>query len=433
MENNIVLKFENVHKRFGSVQALQNVSFEVEKGEVHCLVGENGAGKSTLMKILSGAYMIDEGSIRIDGREVRIHSPADAARLGIAVVYQEINTVEKLSIVDNMMLGREHSHLGFNNLAKNREEILPYLEMVELKRSPDEHMENLSPAEKQMVMIAKALLGRARAVSDIDVKELITKMVGRELTDIYPPKNNRFGEEILSIEGLNSEKLRNVSFTLHRGEVLGLAGLVGSGRTEILRAIFGAERPYSGAFYVNGSEVKILSPKDSIRHGMGLVPEERKTQGLINCLSVKDNINIIHAQLHAKHGFVDRKHEDNMTEQFIRKLQIHTPDGNKAAGRLSGGNQQKVVLSKWLAISPDILLLDEPTQGIDVGAKAEIYQLINELAQKGMGVIMVSSDLIEIINVCTRILVMREGRITGEVTGERMTENQVMMYAMGVE
>ena len=351
MENNIVLKFENVHKRFGSVQALQNVSFEVEKGEVHCLVGENGAGKSTLMKILSGAYMIDEGSIRIDGREVRIHSPADAARLGIAVVYQEINTVEKLSIVDNMMLGREHSHLGFNNLAKNREEILPYLEMVELKRSPDEHMENLSPAEKQMVMIAKALLGRARiiildeptatlnenevkilfsiigklrsrgitmiyishrmeeiyqignhvsilkdgcymgtyAVSDIDVKELITKMVGRELTDIYPPKNNRFGEEILSIEGLNSEKLRNVSFTLHRGEVLGLAGLVGSGRTEILRAIFGAERPYSGAFYVNGSEVKILSPKDSIRHGMRLVPEERKTQGLINCLSVKDN------------------------------------------------------------------------------------------------------------------------------------------------
>lgn len=494
MAGKIVLKFDQVLKEFGPVRALKEVSFDVLKGEVHCLVGENGAGKSTLMKILSGAYNIDGGSIFIDEKRVHISGPAGAAKLGVAVVYQEMNVVSKLTVVDNMMLGHEFSRLGFNQLQKNIDEVIPYLRMVRLEDKPTELMENLSIAQKQMVMIAKALMQHAKIiildeptamlnerevqllfdiigklkerditviyishrmeeiyqigdrvtvlkdggyvgtyeVRQLPVEQLIVKMVGRELKEVYPSKSRPIGEEILRVEGIFNEKLQNISFTLRRGEVLGLSGLVGSGRTEVLRAVFGADRIDEGTVYLNGERMDDRSPKASIRHRMGLVPEDRKGQGIIGCLSVKENMTLIYSQLHARLGFRSKKGEDGITSQFIRRLDIKTPSESQLVGRLSGGNQQKVVLSKWLSVQTDILLLDEPTQGIDVGAKAEIYQLIDRLARSGMGVLVVSSDLVEIIHLCNRILVMREGSITGEVTEEDMTEDRIMLYAMGV-
>lgn len=495
MKDNIILKFDHVLKQFGSVKALKEVSFEVVKGEVHCLVGENGAGKSTLMKILSGAYDIDGGAVFIDGEEANIVNPSTAAKLGVAVVYQDMNTVEKLSIVDNIMLGNEVAKLGFHSRQKNIEKVSNYLETVGITNPPTEQMENLSIAKKQMVMIAKALTQKAKIIvldeptamlneqevrllfeiigklkvkgitiiyishrmeeiyeigdrvsvlkdggyvgtydtEEMPVDKLIVKMVGRELKDVYPSKQRDIGEEIFRVEGICNEKLDNISLSLRRGEVLGISGLVGSGRTELLRAIFGVDRKAAGKVYLHQKQAKIMSPKDAIRNQIGLVPEERKTQGVVNCLTVLENITMIYSQIHSRMGFLQKGDEHSVTKDFIQQLDIKTSGLMQPVGNLSGGNQQKVVLAKWLSIAPDLLLLDEPTQGIDVGAKAEIYQLINQLARQGMGVIVVSSDLVEIINLSNRILVMREGEIAGELEGDAITEDQIMMYAMGVK
>lgn len=495
MENGVALRFDHVLKQFGAVKALKEVSFDVLRGEIHCLVGENGAGKSTLIKILSGAYDIDGGAIYIEGEKVQIHNPSDAAKMGIAVVYQEMNTVDKLSITDNILLGRENSKLGFNLTKKNEAEIEPFLEMVGLNKKASELLENLSIAQKQMVMIAKALSRHAKIivldeptamlneaevkllfdiiaklkkrgitiiyishrmeeiyqigdhvsvlkdgayvgtykVGDMPVEKLIVKMVGRELKEVYPVKSRDHGEELLRCENLCTDKLKNISFTLHKGEVLGLAGLVGSGRTEILRAIFGADELLSGKIFIRGKEAKIRNPGDSIKRKIGFVPEERKSQGIVSCQSVKNNITLVYSQLHSNMGFLHKADEQAVTEKFMKQLNIKTSGMAQEAGQLSGGNQQKLVVAKWMSVSPDIMLLDEPTQGIDVGAKAEIYQLIDRLARDGLGILLVSSDLVEIINLCNRIIVMREGSISGEIVGDEITEDKVMMYAMGVE
>lgn len=495
MDESIVLKFEHIKKQFGPVKALDDISFEVRKGEVHCLVGENGAGKSTLIKILSGAYDITSGTIYIDGEKAEIRTPSKASELGIAVVYQEMNTVDKISIVDNIVLGMEQSKWGFNLVKKNTDFVRPYLERVGLKTDPRELMGNLSIAQKQMVMLAKALVQRAKVIvldeptamlnekevrilfeiigslkkdgitiiyishrmeeiyeigdrisvlkdgtyvgtfdkNRLTMDQLIVKMVGRELKDVYPDKKRGQGEKILEVRHLSNSHISDISFSLYKGEVLGIAGLVGSGRSEILRAVFGADPKWKGEIFLNGKQITIRSPRDAIMHGIGFVPEERKAQGIIGCLSIKDNLTLIYSQIKARMGFLQKKEEDSVTEYYIEKLSIKTTGGAQIVGNLSGGNAQKVVVAKWMSISPSILLLDEPTQGIDVGAKAEIYQLIDMLAKEGIGVIVVSSDLMEIIHLSNRILVMKEGSISGELEGEAITEDRVMMYAMGVE
>ncbi|TCS72873.1 monosaccharide ABC transporter ATP-binding protein (CUT2 family) [Muricomes intestini] len=495
MAEDIVLEFRNVSKKFGSVKALDNISFGVQRGEVHCLVGENGAGKSTLMKILSGAYDITSGKIFMDGKETRITNPSEASRLGVTVVYQEMNTVDKLSIVDNIVLGMENAKLGFNLKKENIKFVKPYLERVGLSVNPDTVMGTLSIAQKQMVMIAKALAQKVKVLvldeptamlnenevrilfdiiaslkkdgitiiyishrmeeiyeigdritvlkdgtyvgtferDSISMDQLIVKMVGRELSAVYPDRKRERKGALLKVKDLNNQNVSDISFTLYQGEVLGVAGLVGSGRSEMLRAIFGADAKMSGEVYMKGQKVDINSPRDSIKKGIGFVPEDRKTQGIIRCLSVKENLTLIYSQLNANHGFLKKKKENKVTRDYINRMNIKTPNKEQLVGRLSGGNSQKVVIAKWLSIAPDILLLDEPTQGIDVGAKAEIYQLIDQLAREGIGVIVVSSDLMEIINLSNRILVMKDGSIAGELSGDHITEDQVMLYAMGVE
>ena len=356
MNDPILLEFCRVRKQFGPVIALNDVSFSVRAGEVHCLVGENGAGKSTLIKVLAGAYLIDGGELRIDGKPVRIETPAQAAAYGISVVYQDVTNVDKLSIADNIVLGSENSRFGFNQKKKNYEFVRPFLQQVGLEVDPSALMETLSIAQKQMVMIAKALSKNARLIvldeptamlneqevhtlfqiicslrdrgitvvyishrmeeiyrigdrvtvlkdggyvgtwdlSSIDTQQLIVKMVGRELHDVYPDKNRPIGKELLRVENLTTEKIDGVSFTLHEGEVVGLAGLVGSGRTEVLRAIFAADKLYHGKVVLEGNELSLSSSIDAIRHGIGLLPEERKRQGIVNCLSVKDNITMLY-------------------------------------------------------------------------------------------------------------------------------------------
>lgn len=494
MDGPILLEFYRVRKQFGPVVALKDVSFSVREGEVHCLVGENGAGKSTLIKILSGAYSIDNGELRIDGEPVRIETPAQAAAQGISVVYQDVTNVDKLSVADNIVLGAENSRIGFNQQKKNIEFVRPFLKQVGLEVEPTALMETLSIAQKQMVMIAKALSKRARLIvldeptamlneqevhtlfqiicslrdsgitvvyishrmeeiyrigdrvtvlkdggyvgtwdlSSINPQQLIVKMVGRELGDVYPNKHRPIGKELLRVENLTTEKIDGVSFALHEGEVIGLAGLVGSGRTEVLRAIFAADKLYGGKIVLEEKELSLSSPMDAIRSGIGLLPEDRKRQGIVSCLTVKDNITLLYSQLNAKYGFLKKADDDAITRHYIDDLRIKTPSAMQEVGNLSGGNQQKVVVAKWLSISPRVLLLDEPTQGIDVGAKADIYQLINSLAQQGMGVIVVSSDLIEIINLSNRIVVMRDGHVAKILTSGELTEERVMLYAMGV-
>ncbi len=495
MSDDVVLKFEHIKKRFGTVKALDDINFEIRRGEVHCLVGENGAGKSTLMKILSGAYDITSGTIYVDGKEVQIHNPAEASALGITVVYQEMNTVDKISVQDNIVLGTERAKWGFNLVKENTEFVVPYLKRVGLDVNPHTPMENLSIAQKQMVMLARALSRQSKIIvldeptamlndkevqilfkiikslkqdgitiiyishrmeeiyeigdrisvlkdgtyvgtfnkDDLSMEELIVKMVGRELKEVYPEKCHETRETILEVKNLCNQYVSGISFSLKKGEVLGLAGLVGSGRSEILRAIFGADPTITGEIFLKGKKIVINSPKDAIRNGIGLVPEDRKTQGIVRCLSVKENLTLIYSQLKAKWGFLQKKDEDAITKKYIERLNIKTTGSTQIVGNLSGGNAQKVVVAKWMSISPSILLLDEPTQGIDVGAKAEIYQLINQLAKEGIGVIVVSSDLVEIINLCNRIIVMKEGTISGELVGEEITEDRVMLYAMGVK
>lgn len=495
MAEEIALRFEHIKKQFGPVTALEDISFDVRKAEVHCLVGENGAGKSTLMKILSGAHDITSGKLYLDGKEANITSPLEASKLGVTVVYQEMNTVDKLTIVDNMMLGMENARLGFNLKKENINYVKPYLEQVGLTMGPNTLMGSLSIAQKQMVMMAKALSQKAKIIvldeptamlnenevrilfeiiarlkkngitmiyishrleeiyeigdrisvlkdgtyvgtydkDDISMDQLIVKMVGRELKDIYPDKSRELKEVLFEVKNLSSAYVSGISLTLRRGEVLGLAGLVGSGRSETLRAIFGADPKRTGEIYLEGKKVSIHTSKDAIGHGIGFVPEDRKAQGIVGCLSVKENLTLIYSQLHARFGFLRKGKENEVTEQYIKKLRIKTNTSAQAAKSLSGGNAQKVVLAKWLSVSPSILLLDEPTQGIDVGTKAEIYHLIDQLSREGIGVIVVSSDLIEIINLSNRIMVMKDGHITGELSGRNITEDKVMMYAMGVE
>ncbi len=495
MENLPVLQMQQIRKTFPGVVALDGVDFELCKGEVHVLLGENGAGKSTLIKILSGAHQKDGGRILLNGREVAIRNPRHALELGIGSIYQELTLVPHLSAAENIFLGREPVRakgiIDDRRLTGDAQALLTDLGVEIPARSL---VRDLGVAQQQMVEVAKALSleaailimdeptsalteqeirilfgvirrlqakgvsviyishrleelfeigdrvtilrdGRSvgsRAVADVSRSELVRLMVNRELTEQFPKQRARKGAEVLRVESLGRQGiLKDISFSLHAGEILGIAGLLGSGRTELARAVFGADPVDSGRIYVKGSPRQIRSPRQAIRMGIGLLTEDRKTQGLILGLSVKDNICLPSLDFFAKLGIIDRRKEDSAVKPVVSELRIKTPSLQQKTVYLSGGNQQKVVMSKWLLSKADILFFDEPTRGIDIGSKVEIYQWMNRLTAEGAAIVMISSELPEILGMSDRILVMHRGQITNELSREEATQELILHYALG--
>jgi len=489
-----LLLMDGITKDFPGVRALDGVTFEVAAGEVHALVGENGAGKSTLMKILSGALPRDSGQVLLDGQPVEITSPHRAQELGISMIYQDFNLVPYLSAAENIFLGREPRKRGFIvDWRALRSQSQAVLERLDVSLDVDAPVRTLSVAQRQMVEIARAISTQAkilvmdepsstltdhelrrlfelvrslkqagvaviyishrleevfeiadritvlrdgkaigtRGLADVDRDEVIRMMVGREITEKIPKQAAPIGEEVLRVEGLCGSGVRDIGFSLRAGEVVGLTGLVGAGRTEVARLIFGADAADSGAIYVSGKRVAIRSPRDAIRLGIGFVTEDRQGQGLVMGMNVRENVSLANLELLAVYGFVRSQAERNSANQAIGSLRIRTPSAEQAVRNLSGGNQQKVVLAKWVLTESKLLIFDEPTRGIDVGAKVEIYQLMNELAARGAGILMISSELPEVLGMSDRILVMHAGRIVAEFARGEATQERIMFHATG--
>ena len=494
MKNENILEIKGVSKSFVGVKALQNVSFQVRKGDVHALLGENGAGKSTLMKILSGAYNKDCGQIFVNGKEAEIRNTKDSERLGIAIIYQELNLIPDITVAENIFLARQpkkHGLLDWKKMTEDAEEILDYMDVA---INPRAIVSSLSVAQQQMVEIAKAISlhsqllimdeptstlteGETRKlfsvinnlkskgismiyishrmeeifeicdsytvlrdgtfvhsgeIKEVDVNQIIEYMVGRSLASVYPEKKNKVGEVILEADHIsNGKEVKDVSFSLRKGEILGFAGLVGAGRTETLKAVFGADSGAKGEIKINGKPVQIRSPRDAIKLGIGFLPEGRKKEGLVVDLPVLDNTVMAKPEKAMEHGMFSAKKAKEICQKYIRELLIKTPSEMQKAKFLSGGNQQKVVLAKWLNCEPEIIVLDEPTRGIDVNAKMEIYNIIVKLAEEGKSIIMISSEMPELIGLCDRVIVMHEGCVTGELDRRTLSQQQIMHYATG--
>ncbi|UCH63952.1 MAG: sugar ABC transporter ATP-binding protein [Fidelibacterota bacterium] len=494
MKNDTVLELHHIRKTFPGVVALDDVRFELRRGEVHILLGENGAGKSTLVKILSGAYQKTAGQIILDRQEIDIKSPRHAQELGIAIIYQEFNLVPQLSAGENIFLGQEQIHAS--GLINQREIIASaqgILDDLGVEIEARKAVSELGVAQQQMVEVAKALSLDARIlimdeptsalteqeitelfntirrlkqkgvsiiyishrleelfeigdrvtvlrdgkyidtcnIADVSKSELISMMVNRELKEHFPKLRAARGEEVLRVNGLGiNGVLHDIAFSLHRGEVLGIAGLLGSGRTELASSLFGVSRIDSGEIYVKGKRQRIKSPRRAINLGIGLLTEDRKSQGLIMILSTKDNICLPSVERFSRIGFVDTREEIQAATQYVGDLHIKTPSLQQQVMFLSGGNQQKVVISKWLCCQADILIFDEPTRGIDVGSKVEIYHLMNRLTAEGAAIIMISSELPEILGMSDRIMVMNQGRIAGEFSAGEATQEQILHYAL---
>ncbi|MEP7273286.1 MAG: sugar ABC transporter ATP-binding protein [Acidobacteriota bacterium] len=491
----LALEMVGIRKTFPGVIALDGVDLRLAKGEVHILLGENGAGKSTLMKILSGAYQKDQGKIVVNGRETEIRSPKHARDLGISIIYQELNLVPHLSAAENIFLGREPSLfpgvVDHRRMYARSNEILKGLGVAFDARSL---VKELSVAEQQMVEIAKAVsldanilimdeptsaltekeirelftrirklrndgvsiiyishrmeelfeigdrvtvlrdgkLVGIRHIKEVSKPELIRMMVNRELTQQFPKVAAGRGAEALRVEHLSREELvTDINFSLYEGEVLGIAGLLGSGRSELARSIFGLDKLKSGQIFVKGRLTKITSPRQAINLGIGFLTEDRKTQGLVLPLSTQENICLPSVDRFSYLGVVSDDKEQEATSKYITELRIKTTGPAQKVMFLSGGNQQKVVLSKWLCCRGKILIFDEPTRGIDVGSKAEIYQLMNQLTAAGTAIIMISSDLPEVLGMSDRVLVMHEGRINGEFTAAEATQEKILQCALG--
>jgi len=492
------LQMKSITKTYPGVRALDNVDFDVTRGEVHALVGENGAGKSTLMKILAGAEPMDSGEILIDGKPVHITSPQRAMEFGISIIYQEFNLVPYLNAAENIFLGREPRGVlpGFVNFPVMYREAQKVTENLGVRLNVRLPVNRLSVAQQQMVEIAKATsrsatiiamdepsatltehelqslfelirslkqqgvsivyishrleeifqiadrvtvlrdgrLVETKPVSETDRDDIIRMMVGRELKEKIPKQAAEIGQPALTVNDLTRRGvLEDINFTVSQGEVLGIAGLVGAGRTELARAIFGADPFDAGEIRLNGRPVDIRSPRDAIRMGIGLVTEDRKALGLILGMVVRENISLANLDELTRLGFVNRSEEKRVASRFIEDLMIKTPSVEQQVQNLSGGNQQKVVLAKWLFTQSKVLIFDEPTRGIDVGSKVEIYQLMNRLAANGVAIIMISSELPEILGMSDRILVMHEGRIAGELSREEATQEKIMWLATGGE
>ncbi|HEL0604386.1 TPA: sugar ABC transporter ATP-binding protein [Streptococcus equi subsp. zooepidemicus] len=483
-----------ISKSFGTNKVLEKIDLVLHSGQVHALMGENGAGKSTLMNILTGLFPASSGTIVIDGVEKQFSNPQEAEAFGISFIHQEMNTWPDMTVLDNLFLGREiKGSFGLLDQKAMKEKAKRAFDRLGISIPLDLPIGSLSVGQQQMIEIAKSLLSEVSllvmdeptaALTDreteslfqmigslkkegvgivyishrmeeifrvtdlitvmrdgivVDTKptaetnpaELVKKMVGRDIDDYYPAKAAELGELVFEVENLSGECFKDISFQVRRGEILGFSGLMGAGRTEVMRAIFGLDKRTAGRIRLNGQDIQVTNPVQAIRAGIGFLTEDRKEEGLILDFSIKDNMTLPSHKDFSKNGFFDDKTSRDFVQKMMDRLRIKSGRPELVVGNLSGGNQQKVVLAKWIGIAPKVLILDEPTRGVDVGAKREIYQLMNELADRGVPIVLVSSDLPEVLGVSDRIVVMHEGRITGELSRGEATQEKVMQLATG--
>lgn len=488
-----ILQVQNLSKSFLGVKALDNIQFGLQKGEVHALMGENGAGKSTFMKILMGLLKPDSGEIIFEGEVLKSNNVHENLQKGISMIHQEILVVPELTVAQNIFLGRETNYRSWLNDKAINQKAQEILDAIGIKINAQTKIKNLSIAEMQMVEIAKAVSNNAKVIimdeptsaltdnevamlfkiikdlkakgvaiiyishkmdeiyeitdritvlrdgqyiatkntNELDKNALIALMVGRQINDLFLENNSIKGESILSVQNLNKKgKFKDINFEVHAGEVLGIAGLMGAGRTEIARAIFGLDRYDSGEIIIKGNKVEIKSPEDAIKNGIGYVSEDRKALGFIPALSIKENISLSSLGNFAKTWFVNASNEHEAATRLSTDLKIKSTSINQKVMTLSGGNQQKVVIGKVLLTAPSLVILDEPTRGIDIGAKFEIYKLINQLTDKGIAVIMISSELPEILGMSDRIVVLSKGKQTALLSKQEATQEKIMQYAV---
>ena len=489
------IEMRGIDKQFGGNYVLKDAGFRLGDAEIHALMGENGAGKSTLMKILTGVYERDAGTVLVDGQEVVYHNPQEAEKAGIVFIYQELNVLRDLTVEENMFLGKEIRN-AFGVCDKNamRQKVREVLDMLGVSIPAGKNMGELSVGQQQMIEIAKALMADAKVIimdeptaaltqtetevlfrvarqlrdqgvsiiyishrmeeifelcdtitvlrdgqyidtkriADTDMSDVIRMMIGREIGERFPARDVETGEVLFEVKNLSCPGVfRDISFQVHAGEVLGVAGLMGAGRTEIMQAVFGNMPHTTGEICINGVPVRIKSPMDAIRHGIGFITEDRKTEGLMLEDSIAKNISIANLNRISHNGVLSGAEEKTLIQNAIETLRIKCTGGEHLCGNLSGGNQQKVVFSKWISTDPKILILDEPTRGVDIGAKKEIYGIINELAAKGVAIIMVSSELPEVLGMSDRILVIHEGMVGGVIDIDQATQESVMVLATG--
>lgn len=486
-----LVEFRHITKRFPGVLALDDINIELKPGEVHVLIGENGAGKSTLMKVLSGAYKQDEGELLIDGKVVEKNSPIISSSLGIGMIYQELNLIPELSIMKNIFLGNEKKKGIFDDKKYMYQKSKEYLSMLHLDIDPNTLVKNLGVGTQQMVEIAKAISKNSKvlvldeptsSLTDSEIKELfsiikmlkekgvgmfyishrleelyevgdrvtimrdgtkvgtydlneikmdemIEKIAGRKIENLYPRNRIKHGDCVLEVKNLTGKGFENISLKVYSGEIAGLSGLVGAGRTELARAIFGIDNYTSGEIFVNGVKINKNSTGEAVKAGIGLLPEDRKIQGLALKKNIRENMVITVLSSLGKKGVVNLKKEKEVCQKYVDELEIATPTIEKLAGFLSGGTQQKVVIAKWLMANLKLFIFDEPTRGIDVGAKSEIYRLMDELVAKGAAVLMISSDLPEVLGMSDRIYVMSQGKMTGCLNHDEADQNLVLTYA----
>lgn len=486
---------KKITKSFGDNTVLQGVDFDLISGEVHALMGENGAGKSTLMNIMTGLHEQDNGEILINGKEKIFDNPKDAENKGISFIHQEMITWPELTVLENLFLGKEKTaFLGWIKTKEMKKIAQDLLDELGININTERIMKTLSVGQQQLIEIAKSLMSDAEVIimdeptaaltdREIDVlfstiqnlkakgvaiiyishrmeeifkisdrvtvmrdgisistkrtietdnDEIVRQMVGRKLEDYYPNIDTKKGDVLLEVKELTNEPLfRNISFGLRSGEILGFSGLMGAGRTEIMRSIFALDDVESGEIFFEGEKVNIKNPEEAIRKGIGFVTENRKEEGLILDFSVRDNISMTSFDKFSKNGWINFQEENDFVDLLIKRLNVKTANPLLPVNSLSGGNQQKVVLAKWIGAGSRVLILDEPTRGVDVGAKREIYNLMKELTERGVGIIMVSSDLPEVIGISDRVLVVHEGKISGELQKEELSEEKIMALATG--
>ncbi|WP_078411691.1 sugar ABC transporter ATP-binding protein [Priestia abyssalis] len=489
------ITMRNIHKAFGQNQVLAGVDFDLQEGEVHALMGENGAGKSTLMNILTGLHKRDKGTIIIDGKETYFANPKEAEQHGVAFIHQELNVWPDMTVLENLFIGKElRSSFGLLQTKEMKALATEQFEKLAVSIPLDQEAGRCSVGQQQMIEIAKALMTNAKVIimdeptaaltereieklfevmnalrkdgvsivyishrmeeiftmcdritvmrdgKTVDTKpipgtnfdEVVRKMVGRELTDRFPARNPSPGETVLEVKNLTRKGVfENASFSICTGEIVGISGLMGAGRTEMMRAIFGLDPLDSGEIWVNGKKEVIKAPHEAVKLGIGFITEDRKDEGLVLDFSIRENMALPNLVSFAPKGIIDQKSEQDFVDMLIKRLTIKTESSETRAGNLSGGNQQKIVIAKWIGIGPKVLILDEPTRGVDVGAKREIYQLMNELTDRGVAIIMVSSELPEILGMSDRVLVVHEGKISGELPRSEATQEKIMTLATG--
>ena len=487
------LEMKGITKQFPGVLALNKVDLAIYPGRVLALVGENGAGKSTLMKVLSGVHKRDAGEILLEGKSVEISGPLASRQMGISIIYQELSILNNVDVAENIFVGREKQKNGFVNKKLQHREAAALLDRVGLKIDTHTKAGRLSTAQKQMVEVAKALSFNSKLIimdeptssltdketamlmdiirklrddgvaivfishrmneifeisdeiavmrdgemvqhmitSEVDEAQVIAAMVGRSVDDIFYKEEAPIGDIALEVKNLSTKNfLKDISFNVRSGEIVGFAGLVGAGRSEVMRAVFGIDPRESGEISIHGQKVEIKSTMDALKAGMGFVPEDRKEQGLILKQTIRVNTSLAALQSVAKGWFISKKLEKGLTDEYVAKLRVKTPSNEQKIMNLSGGNQQKVVIAKWMATHPKVLILDEPTRGIDVGAKKEIHMLMSELAKQGVAIIMISSELPEVLGMADRIYVMHDGRIKGEINRADASQEAIMKLAI---